>query len=255
MTAPMRLVAMGSSFAAGPGLRPRVPNSPRSAGRSMRNAAHLVAEALGAEIVDVTYSGATAAQLRSGSPRAAAQVSAVTASTTVVTVTAGGNDVGYLPALTLASLPGAIGGVLRARKRVQDLTDPESTTRRFADLALQLRGLVDDIRAAAPEARIVLVGYLTVLPPDGIGTGPLPRDVASWGRSCAARLRDTTHDVAEATGADFLDMPLESLDHHAWATEPWTRRFHYSLRGGAAYHPNDAGMRAVADRLLDLLRA
>ena len=30
---------------------------------------------------------------------------------------------------------------------------------------------------------------------------------------------------------------------------PWTRRFHYSLRGGAPYHPNLPGMQAVADLL------
>ena len=40
-------VAMGSSFAAGPGLPPRAPGSPRRAGRSAGNYAHLVASALG----------------------------------------------------------------------------------------------------------------------------------------------------------------------------------------------------------------
>ena len=254
MTARTQLVALGSSFAAGPGLLPRVQNSPRAAGRSTQNYAHLVGAALGAEVTDVTYSGATVAQLRSGTSRAAPQVSAVTASTTVVTVTAGGNDVGYLPALTLASLPRALGRVARARQRVRELTDPAMMTSRFTDLAQHLPGLIDDIRAVAPTARIVLVGYLTVLPPIGFDTHPLPPEVASWGRSCAVRLRDTTRDAAETTGADFLDIPLASQDHHAWAAEPWTRRFHYSLREGAPYHPNAAGMQAVADRLFDLLR-
>jgi hypothetical protein len=54
-------VAMGSSFAAGPGISPRAAASPRRAGRSSGNYAHLV------------------------------------------TITAGGNDVGFLPRLTLAA--------------------------------------------------------------------------------------------------------------------------------------------------------
>ena len=58
-----RYVAMGSSFGAGPGLRPRAPGSPRRAGRSARNYAHLVAAALDLDLDlglrDVTCSGAT----------------------------------------------------------------------------------------------------------------------------------------------------------------------------------------------------
>ena len=58
-----RYVALGSSMAAGPGIPPRVPGSPRSAGRSARNYAHLVAESLGVGLLDVTYSGATTAHV------------------------------------------------------------------------------------------------------------------------------------------------------------------------------------------------
>jgi hypothetical protein len=46
-----------------------------------------------------------------------------------------------------------------------------------------------------------------------------------------------------------------SAEHHAWSAEPWTRRFHLTLRGGAAYHPNLAGMRAVATMVEEHLSA
>jgi hypothetical protein len=58
-----RYVAMGSSFAAGPGITPRASASPRRAGRSAGNYAHLVARALGLELRDVTYSGATTSDI------------------------------------------------------------------------------------------------------------------------------------------------------------------------------------------------
>ena len=98
-----RYVAMGSSFAAGPGIAPRAPSSPRRAGRSSGNYAHLVARALGLDLQDVTYSGATTSDIlqpsAAGQP---AQLEAVTPDTRLVTITAGGNDVGFLPRLTLA---------------------------------------------------------------------------------------------------------------------------------------------------------
>jgi len=56
-------VALGSSMAAGPGIKPRVPGSPRRAGRSTRNYAGLVAAALHIDLIDVTYSGATTAHI------------------------------------------------------------------------------------------------------------------------------------------------------------------------------------------------
>ena len=55
--------------------------------------------------------------------------------------------------------------------------------------------------------------------------------------------------AAAATGAEFVDVPTLSADHHAWYAEPWTRRFRCTLRGGAAYHPDAAGMDAVASAL------
>jgi hypothetical protein len=50
------IVALGSSFAAGPGIQP-ITNA--GAGRSGRNYANLVAQALNAKITDLTVSGAT----------------------------------------------------------------------------------------------------------------------------------------------------------------------------------------------------
>jgi quercetin dioxygenase-like cupin family protein len=47
-------------------------------------------------------------------------------------------------------------------------------------------------------------------------------------------------------GSRYVSASAASADHHAWSAEPWTRRFHLSLRGGAPYHPNAAGMAAVA---------
>jgi lysophospholipase L1-like esterase len=91
-----RYVALGCSMAAGPGIAPGAPGAPWAAGRSARNYAHLVAAALDLDLVDVTYSGATTSHIlrdkRFGSPP---QIDALDGSESLVTVTAGGNDVGH----------------------------------------------------------------------------------------------------------------------------------------------------------------
>lgn len=251
-----RYVALGSSYGAGPGLRPRVAGSPIAAGRSERNYAHLVAQRTGARLIDETFSGATIAQLWHGGPGGrAAQTAAVTPDTALVTITGGGNDVGFLPGVTLASLPRLPGALLGARRKAAAFTDTVQTDQRFTALRSILTGLLTDLRTIAPEARILLVGYLTLLPPRGIDTGALPASVAEWGRGIAERLRGVMQDTTDATGTEFVDVGAASVEHHAWSAAPWTGRFHYTLRGGAAYHPNLTGMQAVAAMVEERLRA
>ena len=76
----------------------------------------------------------------------------------------------------------------------------------------------------------------------------------TWGRALAARLAATTKAAASTAGWTYIAASAASADHHAWSAEPWTRRFHLSLRGGAPYHPNAAGMAAVAGLVITALR-
>ena len=62
---------------------------------------------------------------------------------------------------------------------------------------------------------------------------------------------EVTRAAAEQSGSVFVPASAASIDHHAWSAAPWTRRFHLTLRGGAPYHPNAAGMAAVADLVAD----
>ncbi len=189
---------MGSSFAAGPFLGARSRGSPRPAGRSAINYAHLLAGRLGLELTDVTYSGATAAQLLKGQPGAGApQIAAVDATTDLVTITCGGNDVGYLPRLTYASAPWPI------RRRANEYA--HLGDRQLDELNSTLDLLTDAVRRRAPRARLLLIDYLTILPPDPeTPTGRLPAEVAAWGRGVAARLTEETRAAADRAGSNAL---------------------------------------------------
>ena len=126
-----RYVAVGSSMAAGPGIKPRVPGSPARAGRSTLNYPHLVAERLGYELVDVTYSGATTANLLAdGQHGAAPQFDALDGSEALVTVTIGGNDAAYMPVLLAAGLPRFVQSLPAVGHVFRDILDPEARDRR-----------------------------------------------------------------------------------------------------------------------------
>jgi lysophospholipase L1-like esterase len=132
---------------------------------------------------------------------------------------------------------------------------PDPRDRRLDELPAALDRLVAEVRRRAPRAHLVLVDYLTVLPPDpSTPTGMLPADVAAWGRTVAARLSAETRAAAARGGAGFVAAAAASRDHHAWSASPWTRRFRFPTGAGAPYHPNAAGMRAVAALLADHLR-
>jgi lysophospholipase L1-like esterase len=261
LTAGARYVALGSSFAAGPGISPRVPGSPRKAGRSAANYAHLIAQRFGLTLDDVTYSGATTHDILTarddGWP---AQVDAVTADTRLATITCGGNDLGYVPRLLLSSLPWPVRALPSIRRRADADADPELMETRFGELTGRLAQIATQVHRRAPDCRLIFVDYLTLLPPDaGTHTGALPAEVAAWGRGVARKLSEVTRAAAEDSAAeghdrcDFAPAGVASMNHHAWSAVPWTRRFHLGLRGGAPYHPNAVGMAAVADLVADIL--
>jgi hypothetical protein len=136
--------------------------------------------------------------------------------------------------------------VLFPGRRIADLLDADETDRRLLRLGTDLQLLLEGIVAAAPGARVVVVEYRTVLPPSGVDHPPLPPAVAARGRAVAGRLADRRR----------LRRRRSSLHRSPrLVSRPWTRRFHYGLRGGAPYHPNAAGMAAVPRLIAERLDA
>lgn len=252
MTDLKRYVALGSSMAAGPGIQPRVTGSPRAAGRSARNYAHLVAAGLGADLVDVTYSGATTAHVLRESQRGAPpQVEALDGSESLVTITIGGNDAGYVPMLFVAGLPRVTRFVPLLGAWRRNLLDPASRAHALAAVAGSLVEVGQAVRQRSPRATVLFVDYLTLLPPVGSAARPLSDADAALGRHIADTLEALTADAAEATGCGVVRAGQASRAHHAWSEDPWTTRFGCPIpRRPAPLHPNADGMRAVADLVL-----
>ena len=175
-----RYVALGSSMAAGPGIRPHAAGAPWWSGRSARNYPHLLAERLKLDLVDVTFSGATTANVladhQHGEPP---QIAALDGSESLITVTIGGNDVGYVPLLMAASLPRCARRLPLLGGRISELLDRDTRDEALARVFDSLCAVGRALRDRAPRARIYFVDYLTLLPPAGAPAPPLstPRAV------------------------------------------------------------------------------
>jgi lysophospholipase L1-like esterase len=240
-------------MAAGPGIRPRAAGAPRWSGRSARNYAHLVAERLnlelGQDFVDVTFSGATTAHVLADRQRGAPpQIDALDGSESMVTVTIGGNDVGYVPLLMAATLPRAARRLPLLGGRISELLDRGTRDRALAAVFDSLCAVGHALRERAAGARIFFVDYQTILPPAGAPAPPLSEADADLGRHVAATLERLTAEAAAATGCEVVGAAAASRQHHAWSTEPWTTGPGVPLpRRPAPLHPNAVGMGAVAE--------
>jgi lysophospholipase L1-like esterase len=257
-----RYVALGSSFAAGPGISPVVD---ATAGRSGNNYPHLVAAELGLDLVDVTYSGATTAHLLDTElDDAPPQLDALTPDTALVTITVGGNDLEYVGTFMRGSFlntmakPAAILGrrvANRIRARVSYLKD-EAAYQAVTD---SLTTVVEGARDRAPSARIMLVDYLSLVGPATRPRldVPLNEEQLPSVAMMADGLAGAFAKAAAATGADLVAASAASRDHAIGSAEPWTTGYTLlppPLGRFVPYHPNAAGMRAVADLIVAALR-
>ena len=254
-------VALGSSFASGPGIEPIVD---ARCGRSGSNYAHLVAGRLGYDLIDVTCGGAavddllTRPQSLMSGGTVPPQIEAVVPDADLVTVTVGGNDIEYLLTLLRCSHQADPAGTpIEARAFFGTPVDPGAVEAALAALPANLAGLIAAVRKRAPSARVVLVDYLTVVPEDGDTAGlPLSDAHRRFCADVARRLAAATAAAARTTGVDLVEASAASAGHHAGSAEPWVTGWEFGdvLAGGVVpYHPNAAGMRAVADLLVGRL--
>ncbi|MBE7210481.1 MAG: SGNH/GDSL hydrolase family protein [Gluconacetobacter diazotrophicus] len=244
-----RYVAMGSSFAAGPGIG--MPDAASGAcARSRSNYARIVAERFRLALADVSCSGAETADIlgrrQFGFPP---QIEAVTADTALVTVLIGGNDLFYMGNLFGLSCrdTGGTGCPI--------LPDAE-VERRFAALPGSLHAVLAAVRRRAPAARVVMVGYLPVLPADGTkpcSGVPLTDADAHRMRAVATRLGRVIAAVAADTGTELVPAAAIGAGHDACAADPFMAGWRPPVTPGwprpVAYHPNQAAMDRIAGAL------
>ncbi|GAB3479533.1 SGNH/GDSL hydrolase family protein [Amycolatopsis cihanbeyliensis] len=250
-----RYVALGDSYTSAPGTG-RLTGPPGCA-RSTTNYPHLVAAELRpAEFADVSCAGARTTHLstpqRTEEGTNPPQLDALTEATTLVTLGIGGNDVDFIGFAADCVAPTPNAAPCRA-----ELT--AGGRDRIAEAVTETAGKVatalDRIAAAAPRARVLVVGYPTVLP-EGAGCWPeLPyvaADVA-YLRAGLGSLNTMLAEQARAHGAEFVDTAGPSREHDVCTPTRWVEG---PRPGGEAapLHPNRRGNRGMADAVLAKLR-
>ncbi|MEX0739966.1 MAG: SGNH/GDSL hydrolase family protein [Pseudohongiella sp.] len=242
-----RYVALGSSFAAGPG----VPEQLGNCGRSSRNYANLVAEALDLSLVDVSCNGATTDNIRHTPQNGAApQIDAVTADTMLVTVTIGGNDIRYT-ASTFACAGTSVEENCTANLNQDAINDAVS------QLPAKLAATIEAIRDKAPQAAVVLVTYPRVFPDDAVSCAEL--ELSAEDTRYLAALGQTLQDIFVNVSATQQNLIADSYvlgEGHGPCADPVTERWingNVVASSGVRYHPTAEGYEEMARLVLAAL--
>ena len=247
-----KYVNMGSSFAAGPSIAAPADSPTTRCGRSAENYAHQLARRHGLLLVDVSCGGSTTAHLLGPWNELAPQLDAVDANTLLVTMTTGGNDLGYLGGLSAMSCANVAAKADTTPQRPCNAIPPLPTDATYAGVEARFRQIIAEVHRRAPKARLVIVDYLTILPPTGgCAVMPLSPAQAESSRGIAKRLDEITTRVAKETSTELI--PASKLDegHDVCAKDAWLNG--YPSPGVPVeptfYHPRLAAMTAIADAL------
>lgn len=247
-------VALGSSNAAGANIPPLASGRPARCGASQVSYARLLAGRLHLNLTDATCGGATTDQLLAPWNELPPQIDAVTADTRLVTISVGGNDLNYMGVVFAGSCRAGVADPRRAAGEACPVV-PEPGAADYARVEDRIAAIVAQVRARAPQARVVLVQYLALVGAAPCASAPIGEADAALARRLAAELAAATARAAASSGADVLPVDGPSQDHTACSAEPWTRGLApgYSGAEGSPWHPTAAGHAAIADMLEQLL--
>ncbi len=237
-----KYVALGSSFAAGPGIDAQL----GSCGRSDHSYSHLVAEALELELTNVSCNGATIANiLDTPQGDSALQIDAISEDTALVTVTIGGNDITYTSSTFTCSGKAA-------DERCTANLDQAAIDAAVSRLPARLGEMMDTIKERAPEAIIVLVTYPRVFPEDAISCSELElsADDTIYLASLGSKLEDAFVSATLSRQNLIADSYVLAEGHGPCATtERWVNGA--TVReSGIRYHPTAEGHEEMARLVL-----
>jgi lysophospholipase L1-like esterase len=246
-------VSLGDSYAAGP----LIPNqiSPLGCLKSDHNYAHLAAATLGLSLADPSCSGATTddmtqtqeVEFGSNPP----QFDSLDASTQVVSLTIGGNDIGFSE---VAESCITLNPFATPCKDKYDSGGHDQLAERIEATAPKVAAVLQGIHSRSPSARVFVVNYPAIFPETGFGCWP--QEPIGFGdvpylRSTEQHLDQMLATQAAANGATVVDWYKASIGHDS--CKSLSTRWVEPLVPGelaAPIHPNKAGMQGAANALV-----
>ncbi|AZG48045.1 SGNH/GDSL hydrolase family protein [Gordonia insulae] len=252
----LKYVALGSSYAAGPGVQ-RLTD--KGCLRTADNYPHQIAAARGMALTDVSCSGATTANIlhTPQAPHAKRpQITAVTADTDLVTITIGGNDLAYIGRVAAQGCANmastATAGTVISGCRPGQRIRTEPTAADYAAVEQAIITIVSEVRSRAPHADVVLVDYPPLLDQHARTCAQIPLTAAEAAETVRVYngLVAATARAAGATGVTLVKASKAGAAHTACSSQPWLLGF----EPPSPYHPTELGKTGVARLVLRALR-
>jgi lysophospholipase L1-like esterase len=247
-------VALGDSYAAGP----LIPNPvlPLGCLKSDHNYPHVAAPSIGLTLRDASCSGAKTTDMTNpqnvepDGPNPP-QLNSLDANTTVVSLTIGGNDIGF------SEVAQSCITINPFSHPCLDKYNPggnDQLKARIEATAPKVAAVLQGIHSRSPAAKIYLVNYPAIFPETGSGCWPqMPlgfQDVP-YLRATEQRLNSMLAAQAAANGATLVNWYQASIGHDACKST--SNRWVEPLVPGtlaAPIHPNKNGMAAGAATLV-----
>ncbi|WP_431926148.1 SGNH/GDSL hydrolase family protein [Micromonospora wenchangensis] len=159
------------------------------------------------------------------------QLSALTSTTTLVSVTIGGNDVGFTTIMSTCVLQGetqCVAAVQAAEDKAR------------AELPAKLATVYNGIRSRAPSARVVVVGYPVFYQLGTVCVGLSANSRAKINEGINL-IDDITRTAATSAGFTFADVRSIFVGHQLCSYgEKWLHALNFANLG-VSYHPTAAG--------------
>ncbi len=178
------------------------------------------------------------------------QLSRLGSDVKLVTISIGGNDAGFAPVLAQC--------VRNAPWDNSCLAQDAKVSSDIKNLAPRLTWVYGLVKRAAPNARILVVGYPHLFPIGGHdGCNHLNRDDQSWMNAKARQLDNVIGDSAKAAGVEYVDMYQAFEGHEVCGdSDPWINDLMIHHLSGVApspepesFHPNQEGNQEFARRV------
>lgn len=218
-------VALGDSYASGTGTRSYIADG-TSCQRSTSAYPSLIAAARGYALNFRACSGATVADVTT------TQLPALTAATSYVSVSVGGNDAGFADVLTQCALPGWL----------SNCNGKIDTAQSFINTTLpsRLSTLYAGIRSRSPYARVVVVGYPRIFQGEDCNafTWFSPAEESRLNQT-ADLLNSRLASAASAAGFSFANPTSSFISHAVCDSDEWINGLSNPI--SESYHPKATG--------------
>ena len=230
-----KYIALGDSYAAGQGAGPYLDSCYRSEDTYSELAADTKAIKL---VKNAACSGKTTQEVVS------TQLGRLNKSTELVTITAGGNNLGFGAIITACGAV-MVNPTVAAAAACDKASADAAAKIGSGQLAAEVASMIQSVKAAAPHAKIVVTGYPYLYDPVPLNAADPMSVFINQATQLADGLNASIYRAA-GTDATYVDVRAAFAGHgiNSKTREPWINLDFANLGSPDNFHPNAKGYEA-----------